>query len=370
MRVTVFEGIDGKGRLSITLSLVILLINLLSSKNFIKSLYVRESILKLWFFWFLYASINSYFQFNKEASSFFTFIGISLFVPFVVMSVIVNIPKIEINRFLQYMQYIVYISFLILFSFARKIDGRLNVELFDPNEIGLLMNFLVAIISVRFIRSDINLLNLTLLMILPSFYIIFSGSRMAFGSFIILIVGIFFSFNERIGLKLVLKYLFILLILSLLIPFVLENTVLGERLLGTAEQTDLLLDDPAQGTIFEHFGDRGVYYVLGWRLFLKHFIWGIGLRNFIEFYPTVNHVEYMMQLAELGIVGFVLYLSFNSMILINLLKKRRIVHYQKATYTYLVFVFGSILFSGSVLYLYSSIAIAALYGLLILFIKA
>ena len=58
LRMTIFEGIDGKGRLSIAFSLAIFLVNLLSSKKFIKSLYGRKSILKFWGFWLLYTTIN------------------------------------------------------------------------------------------------------------------------------------------------------------------------------------------------------------------------------------------------------------------------------------------------------------------------
>ena len=72
------------------------------------------------------------------------------------MSIIANLTEMEVKRFLQYMQYVIYISFIILFSFARKIEGRLEVELFDPNELGLLVNLLVAIISIRYIRNEMK----------------------------------------------------------------------------------------------------------------------------------------------------------------------------------------------------------------------
>lgn len=370
LQVTILEGFDGKGRLSIISSMVILIINLVSSKGFLKSFYGKKSILKIWLLWFLYAIINTLFQYNGNDISLSSFIGQSLFVPFIVMSIIANISKIEIKIFLQYMQYIVYISVLFLFLFAKNIEGRLEVELFDPNELSLLINLLVVILSVRFIRNEINLLSFFLLMILPIYYIIFSGSRMAFGSFLILIIGLVFSFKEKMGFTLILKYLFIFLAISLVTFYVLENTVLGERLLSTTEQSAESFINPAEGTIFEHYGDRGVYYILGWDLFLKHSIFGIGLRNFIEYFPTVNHVEFMIQITELGIIGLTLYVIFNGMIFKNIfIKRKNALKKQKSLYNYLLFVFGSILFSASVLFLYSSIAIAALYGLLILFIK-
>ena len=181
----------------------------------------------------------------------------------------------------------------------------------------------------------------------------------------------FFQSREQIGIKSALKYVFTFSIISLLIFLYFGDTLLGERLLGTVEQTELVeSDNPAEGTIFEHYGDRGIYYVLGWRLFLENFIWGIGLLNFNEYYYTVNHVEYMIQLAELGIIGFIFYILFNSMILKNIVKKRNLILEQKELFTYLLFVFGSILFSASVLFLYSSIAVAAIYGIFILFRKS
>lgn len=371
LQVSVFDGFDGKGRLSIISSFIILLVNIISSKSYLKSFYSRKSILKIWLFWFIYASINTFFQYNGKDTPVTSFIGQVLFVPFVVMSIIANLPSIEIKRILQYMQHIIYCSFLLLFLFARKIDGRFSVELFDPNELSLLVSLLVIIISIRYIRKEINLFYLILLLILPTYYTIFSGSRMAFGSFLILIMGLIFSFKERLGVIKIIKYLFIISIFSLLVFIVLENTIVGERLLNTAEQSsEALIDNPAEGTIFEYYGDRGVYYILGWQIFLANPIFGIGLRNFIEYWSQVSHVEYMIQLSELGIIGFIIYVMFNSMILKNLIKKRKCVtNNLKPLYTYLLFAFSSILFSASVLFLYPSIAIAALYGLLILLAK-
>lgn len=368
LRLAIFKGIDGKGRIIIIASLIIFAINIISSKKYGKSLFSKSSILKYWVIWLLYAVINTIFQYKTEGIPIYTFIGVVLFTPFVVMSIIANVPKIEIKRFLSTLQYIIFISFIILFLFAKNEGGRLSLELFDPNELSLLVNLLVVIISIRYLRKEIKLSKLLLLLALPTFFIVFSGSRMAFGTYIILIFGLFFSLREKIGVALIFKYLLLFSIISGLFFFVIENTVLGERLMGTIEQSsESTIENPAEGTIFEYYGDRGVYYVISWGLFLKHIVFGIGLRNFIDYWSTVNHVEFMIQLAELGVIGFALYSIFNIMILKNILKiKKSVILKQKAVYRYLIFVFVAIMFSASVLFLYSSIAVSALYGLILL----
>jgi hypothetical protein len=368
LRLTIFGGIDGKGRIVIIASLIIFLINITNSKSFGKSLFSKSSILKYWVFWLIYAVINTVLKYDTPAIPLYSFIGVVLFTPFVVMSIIVNVEKNEISRFLMRLQNIIFVSFLILFLFAKKEGGRLSIELFDPNELSLLVNFLVVIISIRYIRKEIKLSKLLLLLILPTYYIIFSGSRMAFGSFVILIFGLFFSFTGKMGVIKILKYLLLFSTVLILFFFIVENTVLGERLIGTIDQSsESSVENPAEGTIFEYYGDRGVYYVLSWGIFLKHIFFGIGLRNFIHYWSTVNHVEFMIQLSELGLIGFALYTIFNSIILKSIFKlKKSLVPKQKAIYRFLLFVFFSIMFSASVLFLYSSIAVAALYGLMIL----
>lgn len=67
------------------------------------------------------------------------------------------------------------------------------------------------------------------------------------------------------------------------------------------------------GTIFDNIvGDRLIYYVLGFQLFLKSPITGIGMWNYKYavdgIYPL--HTEYMVHLCEGGLIGAILWIIF------------------------------------------------------------
>ncbi len=122
----------------------------------------------------------------------------------------------------------------------------------------------------------------------------------------------------------------------------------------------------AEGTVFEKFGDRGVYYVRGWEAFKDEPITGIGLKNFLHnYWPTVLHSEFMVHLAELGLIGFILYLLFNISVFRSIREAKK-TNASALIYNYLFFVFGAIMISASVLFMYNSMATAIIYGLILL----
>jgi O-antigen ligase len=79
----------------------------------------------------------------------------------------------------------------------------------------------------------------------------------------------------------------------------------------TAQQATGEQEVDVSGTIFEKFGDRGQFYVLGFELFKENPINGIGLGNFINYHGSlVLHSEYMIQLCELGLIGALIFAVF------------------------------------------------------------
>lgn len=366
-RYTILEGFDGKGRFTLLLSLVIFFVNITTSKSYLKSFIQPGNSLKYWFFWVIYATINSMFLFKSDRIPLLSFISGGIFVPLIVMSLISNFPKNEIKRLLTVLNIILFTSFVIFVGFGDYSGGRLSVELIDTNELTLIVNFLVAIISLRYVRNEIDLKLYLFFITGPALFLIFAGSRMGIGNFVIILFGLILTKNNKIGVGSLLKYLVVILIFVISINYIFENTVLGERLTSTSSQANEFEYNAAEGTIFENYGDRGIYYILGWEIFLKNWNWGIGLGNFIDYYPTVCHVEYMIHFAELGIIGISLYLIF----LLNLFSKILKLKFKFGDphFLLILFIFISILFSSSVLFLYSSISIAGLYGILILFTK-
>ena len=94
------------------------------------------------------------------------------------------------------------------------------------------------------------------------------------------------------------------------VTYILQNTMMGERFQSIEDDAEVY--NTTNYGILSLLGDRAFFYIEGWELFLKSPICGIGINNFMQVakYPMPIHSEYMVQLVENGIVGFVLYLFF------------------------------------------------------------
>ena len=150
-----------------------------------------------------------------------------------------------------------------------------------------------------------------------------SGTRKAFGVGIILLAFWALSMINRrkIGSWVVVVAFFIVGLYGY--NYLIENTFMGERLEMIEEQGDIYLppDAPKALTIF---GDRAPHYYYGWQMFKKHPLLGVGLvqsrvgqgRIFVYI-----HSEYMVQLTDNGIVGFMLFVLLYYWVGKKLLKK-------------------------------------------------
>ena len=194
------------------------------------------------------------------------------------------------------------------------------------------------------------------------------ASRMGFAGIAALSLGLWIlsSRNEQtISLP---KTFVIVVFIALPISLLVKTTTLGNRLSETSTQSLALSNDYVTGTVFENFGDRGVYYVLGWEAFKDSPVFGIGLRNFKGlYYDTVMHSEIMLQLAELGLIGFFLFARNLWYLSRDILKLRQLK--PNKLHNYLALILVVILLSATVLFLYNSVSSAAIFGILLLFSK-
>lgn len=105
--------------------------------------------------------------------------------------------------------------------------------------------------------------------------------------------------------------------------WVIDHTLIGKRM-EEIEKVGKKLNK-TDIAILSKLGDRTSHYILGWKVFLKHPVTGIGTKNsrqlFQMEYPL--HTEYMTQLVENGIVGTALWLLFMGSILKAIWKSRR-----------------------------------------------
>lgn len=126
-----------------------------------------------------------------------------------------------------------------------------------------------------------------------------------------------FSANRFAGLLLLCGMMYV--------PFswVMDHTLIGKRM-EEIEKVGKKLNK-TDIAILNKLGDRTSHYILGWKVFQKHPVTGVGTKNsrrlFHMEYPL--HTEYMTQLAENGIVGTALWLLFMGSILRAIWKSRR-----------------------------------------------
>jgi O-antigen ligase len=206
-----------------------------------------------------------------------------------------------------------------------KEGARLGVGM-NANFIGLYSYILVAIILYKFYslkNSYYTKIILLVACILPIIIIMKSGSRSAFGMLAFLGVGQIIINRSKDFVKSLAIFIVGFIFVFFTLSYVITNTYLGKRILETTRQTE----DPVAertGTIFDKFGDRGIYYVLGYKLFMDQPIRGIGLGNFKNYHGrAVMHPEIMIQLTELGIIGTILFFLFYTWIGKRLFYMRR-----------------------------------------------
>jgi hypothetical protein len=284
IQLGILSGFDGKGRILFSLSFVCIITNVIyNRKNFF------SGSIKWYFLWFFYALINTYFQFSSNYSNVdvFTFSTSRLILPLTLILSIQSFEKKDLNKLLKYMQFVFFISILIILFNLSDINStqRYGLEKFNAVEMVLYPVTLTILLSVRYIFKQIKLINYIIMLIIPVFIIILTGSRMGFGMFLIIIVGTIY-----INIKNKYKYPLLMMIIPFLLlyvgfQFLIENTYLGERLVSTTSSLeDSRLLYLVDGTVFQYIGDRGLFYILGWDLFLDNPIFGIGLLNF----PLMN----------------------------------------------------------------------------------
>jgi hypothetical protein len=86
--------------------------------------------------------------------------------------------------------------------------------------------------------------------------------------------------------------------------------IVFERLSITKEEGEV---HAQTGTILDFLGGRAVYYLHGFEVFKSNLFFGVGLNNYRLYNPISdqpNHVEVMVQLSELGLIGFSLFILF------------------------------------------------------------
>lgn len=241
-------------------------------------------------------------------------------------------------------------------------NGRLTSDI-NANEIALTSVVCFGLLLLSFLTIKKRLVILCC-MTVPITVIFLTGSRMAFFMTLLMFSAATSTLVNLKKPKNILLLLFIVVIAIWGFNFILENTVIGERILSTTEQGQS--EKLSTGTILDYYGDRGFQYYASWPFFLEHPIFGIGFHQWILHSPTghVCHSEYMVQYVECGLASFIPYMFFLIILIRTLLKCRKNAGGKsRITLILLLSFMFSIVYSNSVLWSYNQHPVFILFAL-------
>lgn len=286
-----------------------------------------------------------------------------LMAPIMSMMIIGNCASKDFDGTIKWMAYgLTFYSILCMRNSAMDDDGRMNAEI-NANEIALSAAIGYGLYLLLYIRKAISK-KLMLLAIIPAYVIVLTGSRMGLAMIAIMSFGMSalkFDFKKATTLF---GALALTGILVAILIYILDNTVIGERMMSTTTDHEKLIFET--GTILDYYGDRGFQYYFSWPVFLEHPIFGIGFHQWQKYNPTehVCHSEYMVQYVECGVVAFVLFCTFWFKLLKSSYAFRRNSNdLQKKSITCLLIMLLAIIYSNSVLWSYNMICVFTVYAL-------
>ena len=326
--------VDGNAYSLIILSIILLSI-LIKKKSFYKIGFKKPLI--IWFIWLIYSIINALIKGHGDYP--ILIFGSNIAIPLLIMIVITIEFKRDDKKLLHSLISGLYLALILILLFdTRTGQGRIG-EVINSNTIGTMATVLCMLLYLMYYKKYLNTLWFFILISVPILTIISTGSRTAFFG-LALLLGLHFFLKRSGNLLNISKIVLIALLLILPINYIIENTTIGERIMSTTEQArdfEVRTGNP----ILDKFGDRGIFYYLGWKVFIEHPLTGVGLANFKDYNESAisQHSEYMIQLAELGLIGFTLFFLFYLSIFRNLFKIKNMLINKRENELYIGYVF-------------------------------
>lgn len=320
--------VDGAGMTIMIMSILVILLNLLEFWKK-KELFTTPAMI-CWITLLCYSLWNVFAKgFNTEYST-FKFLRVNFFDSFVLLL----ITMVELNRNKEKVLWVLWIAlctYLLigLPSFGiRGDEGRYGTEgignLYPLHTVTFLF-----VSSLLFAEDKIKLSIFILIVVGISIIILLSGTRKAFGAEAIILLGVVLNNSKK---KTFWSWVRIVVLGGVLLYgtfYVMNNTLIGERIFASVDDDDfyvqLVENNKINDFLMLMLGDRAVMYEMGIELFHENFWTGIGLTNYKDMSggELRLHSEYMVQLCENGLVGFILLMLFYVLLMTALIFNRK-----------------------------------------------
>ncbi|MEC9303059.1 MAG: O-antigen ligase family protein [Bacteroidota bacterium] len=359
--------VDGAARSLLFFTVLIFLINL---NDRISRRLISHSPISIWGILIIFSIVNLYLKGYDGGYSILEFLIFQLILPFNILflttrEIIVN--KLKTVSFL-FKVFLAHLIFSIISYGTLLLDPNLRHSDSFVNNLALNVIFLLFFSILSNLHKIFKAKILFLIFPITTLIIIYTQTRKALGAVLIFVLFAILSKFKVTVPK------FFGLIVSLMIFFMagnylVENTVIGKRIKEIKTVGESANTSNIEALSF--LGDRAYFYVEGWRIFKTNPITGIGLTNFIhkDQYNITIHSEYMVQLVENGIIGFVIFLIF--IIILGKGLIRNIWKNKKET-NYFIFLLGGFLgvvFISFTAWIYSFPQYFAFFGVAIGYIK-
>lgn len=317
--------VDGAGRTIVALSILAVLINLYQLW--------KQKIIYFTPVFLCWVVLSGYSMWNAISKGFeaedgtFAFFNVNYFRPFIFLVITMLELHQDKQRCLKVIWMALCLYLLICIPFFHKGDeGRFEVEGIG-NLLPLHAISFLFVSVVLFVENKIKMRFLIAIVFGITVIVLLSGSRKAFGAEAILLLVIVLNNGKK---KTVWTWIRIVVFGALLVygvKYVMNNTLVGDRILKAddAFYVQLVKNDKINNFLMILLGDRANMYLVGTELFHEHFWTGIGLMN----YQSVSkdeyrlHTEYMVQLCENGIIGFVLLMLYYVLLITALIRNRK-----------------------------------------------
>lgn len=312
--VKFISEIDSTGYGLIFLSIIVVIFN---GRQF-SNLQLKKPIV-FWLIWCFYVFINYYIHPHSNPIGVFALYR-KIFIPLVTLTIVVKEYK-ENSYKLLWLCMITHIIYMLSGYYFDS--GILYRDLGYDNELGnayaIISSFSLFYLILLNRCGKLKTLWFVLLSIVVIFVLAMSGTRKAFGMGGILL---FFWALSYLKLKNIWSWFMIVGFVFVGIwgyDYLMENTFMGQRMDVLEKQQEAYVGLKIPEYLF-FLGDRAPLYYFGFLLFLENPLFGVGLSQ-AHVGDIYIHSEYIAQLADNGIIGFILFFSLYSWVGIRLLKR-------------------------------------------------
>ena len=319
---TLFLPIDAAGRMYVILAVTAIISNI-NKKLFIST--IKRTPIATWLCWCMYVAVvwlvigkNSTNLSNTE------FVFLKVFLPLISMVISCYETYKNPRKFSVFLfgLYFTYSLIGALFERGNNVLGERGGALLG-NSLPLTTVCACFIASLCELKGWIKKYLLYICFAIALTCILTTATRKAFLALFIIVFFWYLAKNNKFNIGSILKLSLFTIVIYYVAMIILSNTLLGERLFEVATNENKF--NTTNNAFLDLLDDRAIFYIEGWLLFLKNPITGIGLRNFmVDFvFPHPIHSEYMVQIAETGIIGTTLYVIFYISIIGLILKTRK-----------------------------------------------